>query len=116
MARIYLAEIAEEESTFAIGMQVVDNLGAPVIPTTATWTLTNSAGAIINSREDVAISIPAADMTVALSGDDLALSAGEDTPVPRCFTFKGTYTSSLGSGLPLNQEVWFYIENLVAVP
>ena len=115
MVRDYLTDNAQEESTFAIRLLLVDENKAPVTPDSGAWTLTDADGTVINSRDAEAISPLSTNMRVAMSGDDLALQTGETMPVPRCFLFEGTYTSSLGSGLPLKKEVWFYIQDLVAV-
>lgn len=87
-----------------------DNL---VTPVTATWTLSDVDGVIVNSRENVTISSLATSVSLVLSGDDLAVS--DALGVDRIFTLKATYNSSLGNGLTLNEEEPFTVKNLVNV-
>ena len=64
---------AVEKSSVGIVVSFTDEDGVALIPTTITWSLADLNGAIINSRTDIAIAVPAATQTVVLSGDDLAL-------------------------------------------
>ena len=105
-----LSVMANEESTFAIVATFTDEEGEPMTPNSGlTWTLTGPVGAIINSREDVAIA-SAASVTVVLSGADLDVSDGSR----RYLVFKGTYDSDLGSNLPIKDQVNFSIHDLAA--
>lgn len=104
---------ALEESTYVITVPFVDEDGAAVVPTSATWTLSDDRGNIINSRENVAI-VVAASVDIVLSGADLALQGSDDSGNRR-FTVKATYNSGLGSGLKLNKEVSFDVTDLVNV-
>ncbi len=107
------ANRATEKSTFIIGAAFTDEDGSATIPVTIKWSLVDEAGAIINSREDVAVASPAASINIVLSGDDLALATAETTQ--RRLLIEATYSSSAGTGLPLNDECIFYIENLAGV-
>lgn len=106
-------ENAFEESTYAITISFTDETGAAVTPSSATWTLTDSQGQVVNSRSAVSISSLAASKTIALSGNDLSLAGYFG--VERVLTVEAVYTSSLGSGLPLKQEVHFNITPLLNV-
>jgi len=110
-----LTTIASEESTFAVAAAFTDDADAAVVPDTLTWTLSDLSGTIINSRDQVSVVSPASTTTIVLSGADLALQAGESGKVKRRLTVEGTYTSSLGAGLPLTAECEFLIEDLVNV-
>jgi hypothetical protein len=103
---------AAEGGTYAITGAFTDDAGSAVSPDTLKWTLTNDSGTVINSRQDVSISTPTSSETVVLSGDDLSIGSNG---VVRVFTFEGTYTSDLGSGLPLKGQATFVIDNLIAV-
>lgn len=103
---------AVEESTFIITASFTDEDGNAVTPSTLKWTLTDDAGNVINSREDVSIA-PASSVDIVLSGDDLALSGYG--PAFRILTIEGTYSSDAGSDLPLKDSVKFVVDNLVAV-
>lgn len=104
---------AIEESTYAITISFTDDTGAAVVPTSATWTLTDAQGTVVNSRSAVTISSLAASKTIVLSANDLSLAGyfGKD----RILTVEAVYTSSLGSGLPMKQEVRFTITDLLNV-
>jgi len=104
---------ATEESTYIVSMAFTDAAGDAVTPDTGTYTLTDSSGTVINSLEDVDLAGSlASSMDVVLSGDDLAVT--ESGNATRVFTFKGTYTSDEGSGLPLKAACSFVVENLIA--
>jgi hypothetical protein len=111
-----LATIAMEKSTLVVSLSFTDEAGVSVVPTALTWTLTDAAGAVINTREDVVVSTPATTVKIVLSGNDLAIQAGETAHrVERRLTVEATYTSDLGSDLPMTWAGAFMIENLVAV-
>lgn len=105
---------ATERSTFVVRVAFFDEEAAAVAPTAASWSLTDTDGVVVNSRDDVAISPLATTATIVLSGADLAVSGA--VSVTRVLTVEATYTSSLGSGLPLKQEIRFPVDPLVAVP
>ena len=108
---------AIEESTFAIVASFTDDAGASVVPNSGlVWSLYKVVGGVetvVNSRSTVAITA-AASVTIVLSGSDLALAAGESAT--RYVVIEGTYNSSLGSNLPLKEQVRFSILRLVGVP
>ena len=109
-------DYAVEESTYIVTMNFLDENDDPVAPATALWTLSDEDGATINSRLDVVLSGLAAEMTVVLSGDDLALSVGfTGNAEKRIFTVEATYNSSLGVGLPLRDQLEFPVYNLGAI-
>jgi hypothetical protein len=111
-----LSTNAQEQSTYVITVAFKDEDGQDVIPTAATWTLTDSGGAVINSRLDVAISPPAASVDIVLTGDDLLISTGfTGDSEERIFTIQATYDSSLGTGLVLKGACKFRVENLSAI-
>ena len=105
---------AIERSTYAITAAFTDETGAAVVPNSGlTWTLTDATGAVVNSREDVAIA-SAASVTVVLTNLDLAISTTyRDNR--RLLTFEGTYNSSLGSNLAIRDQAEFQITDLGAV-
>ena len=114
MARTRLTEEAVEKSTYTVTLTFEDAAGAAVTPDTLTWTLSTTAGTIINSRSNV-VATPALSVRVVLSGDDLALQTGETDVARRLVTVHATYTSTEGSGLPLRDEYEFAVRPLVVV-
>jgi len=110
---------AREESTLVIQTSFTNEDGEAETPLTLTWTLTDENGTVINSREDVEVSSPAASNDIVLSGDDLSMLAAEvtagDITVERRFLVEATYNSDLGADLPLKDVVRFQIRNLVGV-
>jgi hypothetical protein len=110
-----LTTLALEESTYVITASFLDEDGSTVVPNvgTVTWTLTDLDGTVINSRSAVAIA-SASTITIVLQGDDLALQNIEDSGVRKVLV-QAQYDSSIGSNLPLNDEVQFTIDHLVAV-
>ena len=107
-----IAAAAREESTFVIACAFKDETGTAVAPTTMTWTLTDTDGNIINSREDVSIASPSSSENIVLGGSDLAIIDGDRILV---LTLEGTYTSTNGSGLALKDQVRFTVKDLKAV-
>lgn len=102
---------ANDRSTYIVTVAFLDEDGSAVVPDSAVWSLRSGGGAIVNSREDVAIASLAASVDIVLSGDDLAYSDG----AARVLTVEATYTSDAGVGLPLNDEVRFNITDLQGV-
>jgi len=103
---------AIEEGTFIITASFTDEDGQDVVPTTLTWTLTDTEGVVINGREDVEVTSPAASVDIVLKGDDLAI--GHAPTAERILTVEGTYTGA-EAGLPIKDQVKFVIDGLVAV-
>lgn len=99
-----------DESVFVINAKFYDEDDALVLPDTLVWSLRNENGTIINDRSLVPVT-PAASVDILLYGDDLKYSEG----TMRVLTFYATYDSDLGSDLPLNDEVSFYIQDLMGV-
>jgi hypothetical protein len=106
--------VAQEEGTYVINAAFKDEDGADVVPDSATWTLSDEEGNIVNSRNEITITGLATSKDIVLSGDDLALTAALHGNT-RVFLIEGTYTSTLGV-LPLKEQAKFDIENLVKVP
>lgn len=105
-----------EKSTGVATCAFKDENGQAVTPTSATWTLSDTSGTVINSREDVVISSLDTSVDIVLSGDDLAISAGfAGDAEERVLTVEAVYDSDLGSDLPAKAECHFYIENLAAI-
>lgn len=97
-----------DQSTIVIGLAFTDHNGDAATPITATWSLTDEYGNVINEQLDVPISPLAAASEIALSGDDLKYSEGPN----RVFTVEYTYNSDLGV-LPGREQCEFPIENMV---
>jgi predicted NAD/FAD-dependent oxidoreductase len=106
-----------EESSGCVTIRFRDRDDQPVTPNGANWTLTDEDGAVINSRENILISSPATQEEILLQGNDLAISSGfSGTAEKRIFTVQASYDSDLGNGLPLNDQLVFYVDALIAVP
>lgn len=113
MARYKLENNATEKSTYVITCEFEDENGDAITPGTLTWTLTDTKGRIINSREDVSVSDPTSSEDIVLYGDDLALSQNDNRI--RVFTVYATWSGTYGSSLPLRNECEFKIDNLLKV-
>jgi len=103
---------AKEESTYPIIVNFIDDAGAPEVPTSAKWTLSDPNENIINNRANVVITPLASSVTIVLKGADLAVS--QDGEV-RFFLVEAVYNSTLGNDLPNNNEVQFVIDKLHAL-
>lgn len=114
---ILLETHADERDTYNVRASFFDESATPqpVTPTTLNWSLVNMRGEIINNRLNVPIT-PAATVNVVLTGADLALpDTSNEYARTRAVIFRGTYNSSLGSGLILTKEVRLIIDESVAV-
>lgn len=100
---------AIDESTYVVNCAFEDENGLPALPNAITWTLTNDAGVVINSRQDVVVAVPAASVDIVLAGQDLDYADGP----ARIMVIDATYDSSLGDDLPLRESIRFLIEDLV---
>jgi len=110
---IQLSLHAKERSTYIITASFTDEDGTAVVPTSVKWSLTDSAGNIINSRAEE-VETPASSVAIVLSGKDLE-HGGDD--LPRVVTVKALYDSATyGNDLPLRDAIEFVIDNLIAVP
>ena len=107
---------AVEGSTLGITISFTDDDGAAETPTSANWTLTDVDGNPINSRDEVNIGSLDTSVTVTLSGDDLAITAGETGTlygeVKRRFIVQAVYDSTLGNNLPMVDSVEFKIRDI----
>jgi len=106
--------VAIEKSTYIITVSFFDEVEAAEDVKTMKWTLTDTAGNIINEREDVVVADPESVETIVLSGDDLAIISDTDNG-KRLFTVEATYDSILGNDLPLNGEAAFTVVDLTAI-
>lgn len=109
-----LATAAIEKSTYAVPIVFLDDVGATTVPLTATWSLTDDRGVVVNSRSAVAVSPLASTATIVLSGADLAISASYNGR-RRHLLIEYTYTSSLGAGLPGKDVAVFDVLDLAGV-
>lgn len=111
-----LPDAVEEGAYFPV-VSFFDEDDAAVTPASATWTLTDGNGTVINSRTAVTITGLSTTATLALTGNDLAISTGElASRVLRKLLVQWLYTSSIsGAGTPGTEEFSFYIKNASAL-
>lgn len=118
-AIVKVSSKAPEQGTFglvfdfyelAVDQASLSSSSESASPTALTWSLRRRDGSVVNGRSNVAIT-PGESVTITLSGDDLSLADGDF----RVLTIDGTYSSTLGDGIPLKVEAHFYIENFLGV-
>ena len=115
MSETYNLGSAVEESTFISKIWFRDEDDTAISPKTMTWSLQDSKGNYINSREDVSVSDPEDTEYIVLSGDDLAIT--QATGRRRVLTVKITYDSATyGNDLPIIQSGSFVLNNQLDVP
>lgn len=103
---------AIEEGTYVITVTFMED-GVVVTPDSFYWSLTNSAGAIINSRDEIEISTPGSSEDIYLSGDDLAMETITDQYEKRRLVIEGLYTpSGIATQYPYRREVEFPIRGI----
>ena len=101
---------AIENDTIVVGVAFTDEDGAEVTPNTIKWSWVKMTGEVINNRLDEVVS-PASSVDIALTGDDLELPEGVETP--RRFRIYGTYNSDAGSNLNYNRELQIPVQNTI---
>jgi len=109
---ITLETQAPEEGSYVIALTFKDEAGTALVPATLTWTLTDDAGTVINSRTAVSTT-PAATTNLVLYGNDLTVT--DTKKRRRIVTLNGTYNSTYGTGLPLTEEIRFSIRDMKKV-
>lgn len=109
-----LSVAAYEKSAYVLVVRFFDETNSPVVPSSATWTLTDEFGAVINSREDVSITPLATIVNIALSGNDLAVTTAGKT-AKRVITIHALYTSEAFGELPINDYAEFTVMSMVAI-
>lgn len=103
-----------ERGTLVIDMTFTDETGAEVTPNSGlTWKLTDVHGDIVNGRSAVAIS-SSTTVTVALTGDDLALDPAS-LGRRRVLSITGTYDSSAGSNLAIRGQQMIEIDEDLSI-
>lgn len=109
-----LTTIAKERSTLAVICSFTDEDDAAVVPNSIKWSLTDESGTVINSRDQVVVGSPASSITIVLSGADLQILTAEAAQeyAKRSLVIEAEYDSSLGSSLPLTDQLNFVVENL----
>ena len=111
---ITVSEHAREEGTFPLIVTPTYKSGTVDVgfkPNTALWTLSDTAGIVINSRSAVSLTA-ASSMNIVLQGDDLAITGTVRKTVK--LLVEGTYNSTtFGNDLPYNEEATIIIDNLV---
>lgn len=101
-----------ERSTVALVASFRDEADELITPTAVNWTLTDGDGNVVNDRAAIDVA-PANQVTVVLSGDDLALAAGDDGR--RQVVFRATYDGNLGDDLPIVGVLEFTVRNVPGV-
>lgn len=102
---------AVEQSTYVITVAFKDEEGDAVVPDSPVlWTLVTKAGEVVNNREQQEIAA-ASSVNIVLQGDDLNILFGADEE-DRSLVVETTYSSSLGSNLPIKEQFDFKVINL----
>lgn len=109
--------IFEERSTGSIVVEFTDRNENPVVPNWIKWTLSDTAGGVINGRKAVDFPQLAQSAEIKLAGDDLQILSGETgrSYVVRILTIEAEYNSDLGLNLPLNGQYEFMVKNLTYI-
>ena len=98
-----------ERSTAALVASFRDEAGELITPSAINWTLTDGDGNVVNERSAVDVA-PANSVTIVLTGDDLAVAAGDDGR--RQVIVRATYDGALGDDLPIVGVLEFTVRNV----
>lgn len=100
----------EPFGTFLVTQSFTDVEGNEIIPDSIVWSLTDSYGSIVNSRENVVVATPAQEITVLLSNLDF----NPEEEKTRIITFEAEYTSvTYGTGLKTSSQYEISISSWV---
>lgn len=103
---------AIEESTYKIIVAFAKEDGTDLVPISATWTLTDSDGNVINSRQNITITGLAPKVPIYLSGKDLSVPGEND--ILRVLLIKAFYDDG-GIVRPLNGQYKFVVKDCVGI-
>jgi hypothetical protein len=103
---IYVTTEARQNGSIQFDIAFTDADGEAVTPTSASWSLFDIDGNVINGRSDETIT-PATTATVVLSGDDLAITEDYDR-VPRYLVVNYTYSG----GTPAVDDYEFVVRKV----
>lgn len=104
---IFLETPAVAGATYQIAVDLVDEDEFPISPNSVTWTLSDTAGNVINERENVSIENPTSSFTLLLSGSDLLIAS--DEVEQRVLSITTTYDNALANGLTHFLNIYFTI-------
>lgn len=102
-----------ELGTMVVSGTFLDTSKPPVavVPTSASWSLFDGQGNVVNSRSNVALPLLSTYLIV-LTGADLSLTNGK----ARSLVIRWTFDSSVGTGLTANEEMPFSIIPITGIP
>jgi len=86
--------------------------GVAVIPTVATWTLTDGKGDVINGRTAVSIPTPAITNTIVLAGDDLEILDQTNEAEYRVLKVHG---DAADANIPIVLTIDLYVDNVDSI-
>lgn len=108
---VTLSARPKEGGTCVITISFTDADSVAVAPSSATWSLTDREGNVMNSRYQVTIASPSSSEDITLYGDDLADISTNGAE--RIFTVEGLYDTDTETDLPIRDQVKFIIDDLV---
>ncbi len=101
-----------EGGSATISGSFYDTTGTKVTPKTALWDLRDRSGNIINSRENVSITLAEA-YSITLTCADLVLTVANQEDI--YITIHGTYDSTAGSDLCMTKQGKIIIDNVIGI-
>jgi hypothetical protein len=101
---------AISRGTYIIPVTFYDESNALMVPKTATWSLYDKNGNIVNGRSAQTIITSTSSVIIVLKGNDLIYSqGGRNEECSRTVVVEGTYDSTYGNDLPFTEEASFTI-------
>lgn len=112
-----LDEIAKEGNTFAVTVDFIDENGNAFTPDSNSidWGLYDKDGALLASAGSAPTSATSIDIVISGSNMTIQESEVKLASAPRFLRVSATYTSALGSELPVVNEYEFFLENLKGI-
>ncbi len=105
-----LTVVARQKSTYVVTAEFTDENDDSVIPNTINWSLLDEDEKIVNGRQNVPFTPPAASIEIFLSGNDLPVNSELTVVV------QAEYDSGTETDLPLKEAVRFDVLDLPGIP
>ena len=113
MATETISTHARDKTYFIVSITFTDEVPKNVAPNSATWTLTDMDGNVINGRDAVSISSPTTTSTITLTGTDTTIVLGQTNE--RLLLAEWVYNSTHGNNRIGKKQAIIVIDDLLHI-
>ena len=108
---ITLADQVPDGSAAVATATFTDEDGVAVIPDSINWSLFDPDGAIVNSKEEVSVAVPAASVDILIEGENNLYSGG----YKRTFVIEAVVDLAAGNNQDSNESATYQILDIPGV-